>query len=732
MTAAGLRFDGEINTDASKITRFTVDGDKRQALTGWYILHTDGIPAGEFGCWKRGIQSTWCAKSPNEITPAERQAIEARRVAAKAQREADEATRHAEASEMANIIWEAADDCTSHPYLARKGVASFGLRAGLWRREFQDGRSVSIENALLVPIRDGKKIVSLQAIFPSKENALNRDKDFLPGGKKRACYYPIGKPEGDRPTIVVCEGYATGASIHAATGYPVLVAFDAGNLLPVAQRLREKQPQARLVIAADNDRWTVEPIENPGIHFAQIAARETGAYLVIPEFTQLDSRPTDFNDLHAAAGAQAVADAFVAVLSPKPATAVTTTPANDNLPAAVDWFTPFPDVNGKGRPLATIENVLEACRRLGVVVRYNVIRKDMEILVPGAGFSIDNRANASLAWLASACTRFGISTGPLQEFLTYISDLNLYNPVAEWILSKPWDGQHRLQDFFNTITAEGEADDVRVWDQKAAMMRRWMISATAAAFNPEGVSAHGVLVLQGDQYLGKTKWFKGLAPNHLGIIQDGLTLKPDDKDSVKNVVRNWLVELGELDATFRKSDIAQLKSFLTKDRDVLRRPYDRRESEFARRTVFFASVNPRQFLHDPTGNRRYWTISCTAINHDHGLDMQQVWAEVYADQYRRGETWYLTPDEMQMLNDHNRDHEVLDPVRERLTTRYDWQSSTYEWRWMTATDVMMEIGYDKPTRADVTQCGQLLKELSGGQTRKSNGRHLSRVPLLIR
>ena len=738
MTAAGIPFNGTINPDAGKVSRFTVEGDRPRSMTGWYVLYTDGIPAGEFGCWKRGLQSTWCAVSPNEITPAEREAIEKRRKANEAARKAAEAEVHKEAADAAQIMWEASEPATEHPYLTRKGIQAHGLRTVTWRRDVGD-REVVVENALLVPIRDGKKVVSLQAIFPSRDNPLGRDKDFLPGGKKRGCFFAIGKPEaGDEsPNVYICEGFATGASIHEATGEPVIVAFDAGNLRPVAERIRGRYPHGRITIAADNDRWTVQPVENPGVHYGKMAAKEVGAALAVPDFNDLSTKPTDFNDLHAEQGLEAV----LAQLQPKatPAPATVPQPANDNtehLPAApqrsdfaaVDWYSPFPDFNGKGKPLATIENVHEACRRLGVTVRYNVIRKDIELLIPGASFSQDNRANASLAWLASACNRFGVPNGPLGDYLCYMADQNLYNPVASWITSKPWDGKSRLQDLYNTITAEGEEDDYRIWDIKAAMMRRWMISACAAAFNPEGVSAHGVLVLQGDQYLGKTKWFKQLVPAHLGVIQDGLMLRPDDRDSVKQVVSYWLVELGELDATFRKSDIAQLKSFITRDRDVIRRAYAKLESEYARRTVFFASVNPRQFLHDPTGNRRYWTISCAAINHDHGLDMQQVWAEVYEQHYGKGETWYLSPDEMAALNDQNRDHEVLDPIRERLQTRLEWDQHDSLWRWMTATDVMAEVGFDRPTRADVTQCGQILYELNGGQRRKSNGKHLSKVP----
>lgn len=419
---------------------------------------------------------------------------------------------------------------------------------------------------------------------------------------------------------------------------------------------------------------------------------------------------------------------------PVPALPAAAPAANDNTPVAraydplaIDWYSPFPDVNGKGKPLATIENLADACRRLGVVVRYNVISKDVEILAPGQSFSVDNRANGALAWLTSACVRFGVPVDKIGEYLVYLADGNLYNPVAQWITSRRWDGTQRLQPLLDTIEADGQSDP-SVRRLKEAMLRRWMISAVAAAFSPDGISAHGVLVLQGDQYLGKTKWFKSLVPAHLGVIQDGLMLRPDDRDSVKQAVSYWLVELGELDATFRKSDIAQLKAFITRDKDELRRAYAKHESKYARRTVFFASVNPRQFLHDPTGNRRYWTISCTKIDSDHGLDMQQVWAEVYETLHLAGEGWYLTADEMAALNDHNKDHEVLDPIRERLLTRLAWDEPGSLWRWMTATDVMLEIGFDRPSRADVTQCGQILQELNGKQRRKSNGRPLTRVP----
>jgi hypothetical protein len=396
-----------------------------------------------------------------------------------------------------------------------------------------------------------------------------------------------------------------------------------------------------------------------------------------------------------------------------PTTQVTTEVTTVSTSGSVDFYSPLPDANDKGRPLATIENLSEICRRLNVTIRYNVISKEEEILIPEESFSVDNQANASLAWLQSWCARFRMPTDKLTDFVTYLADQNQHNPVAQWITSKPWDGKTRLPDLYATITSNDEP-------LKETLLRRWLVSAVAAAFEHDGVSAHGVLVLQGDQYLGKTKWFKQLVPSHLGVVQDGMMLRPDDRDSVKQVCSFWLVELGELDATFRKSDIAALKSFITRKNDVLRRAYARKESQYARRTVFFGSVNPKQFLHDSTGNRRYWTIEATGIEHSHGIDMQQLWAEVH-ELWKAGETYYLQPEEMARLNDHNEDFQVVDPIQERILTKLDWDAPHMQWEWKTATEILISVGMERPTSSDATRAALFIRQRNGGQSKRSNG-----------
>lgn len=676
MTAAGLRTHDEIIPDG-KIHRFTVEGDKPRSLNGWYVLHDDGVAAGAFGSWKHDVSSTWCAKSDNELTTTERIAHKQRIEAMRREREAEQERVRQAAREKAAKIWDAAPEANdNHPYLVRKQIKAFGIRES--------------RGSLVLPLRSPDGTLQSLQFIDADGNKL-----FLKGGTKAGCYCRIGDaPPTDR--VIVAEGYATAASLHMAHGCPVAIAFDAGNLEPVSKAIRERLPDhIGIEIWADNDLNTKG---NPGVTKANRAAEAVGAKVVVPEIAG------DWNDVAVIDGISAVRDVV---------------PANDNQPMDLS---PLPYVGARGKPLATIENLAEICQRLQVTIRYDVIRKDDEILVPGVSFSVDNKANASLAWLTSQCAKFNYPTGAIGDFVTFLADQNLYNPAIRYVTSRPWDGISRVQAFYDTVRAKGQDQHL-----KETLIKRWMISAIAAAFRPEGVSAHGVLVLQGDQYLGKTKWFKSLVPESTRLAQDGWILRPDDKDSVKQACSFWLVELGELDATFRKSDIAALKSFLTRDRDVLRRAYAKRESEYGRRTVFFASVNPREFLHDITGNRRYWTIECDHIDHSHNLDMQQVWAEFH-HMYVNGETWFLQPDEMADLNTHNAEFEVRDPIEDRLMSRLDWSAPVATWRWMTVLDVLIEVGVDRPERNQLNTAGHIIRRLNGNTAKKTHGVRRILVP----
>ena len=236
--SAGLNPPEVIEPDG-KLHRFASNG-KPGDDAGWYVFHDDGIPAGAFGDWRGGLSETWRADIGRKLSPQEEAAHRARVEAMRREREAEDAKRKAEAREKAAAIWQAAETASEdHPYLVKKGIKTYGLRV-------HDG-------ALVIPMRDEAALHSLQFIEADGE------KRFLTGGRVSGCYFLIGEPDG---ALCIAEGYATGASIHEATGTAVAVAFNAGNLLAVARALRAKFPDLRLIICADDDASTPG---NPGL-----------------------------------------------------------------------------------------------------------------------------------------------------------------------------------------------------------------------------------------------------------------------------------------------------------------------------------------------------------------------------------------------------------------------------------------------------------------------------------
>ncbi|UQA71435.1 toprim domain-containing protein [Stenotrophomonas maltophilia] len=705
-----------LNADGT-LVRFHVEGDRRGTRNGWAVLFGDHVPAGEFGSWRTGSRHAWCAKSETTLNAAEQRAIRQRQEAARAERERQQREREEAAAKAANVLWNRALPADAHhPYLVRKGIHAHGLRVAAWPVRNSAGLVFRyIDNALLVPVMNAAgRIVSLQAIFPRADPALGRDKDFLCGGRKQGCFHVIGKPLPGEP-IAIAEGYATAASIHQATGGCVVVAWDAGNLAAVARAWRSAVPDGSFVICADNDQWTRQPLDNPGVTHATRTAAEIDARVAWPEFTTLhgdDDRPTDFNDLHLREGLEAVRTQLFPLPpatteegtgeedAPSPSNARYQVPGNLS---AFDAFTPFPDTSARGRPLPTARNLAELCRRTGVTVRYNVIRKDLEILVPGLQSTVDNAKEVAAGEVMDCMHRAGMAIASFETNLCQVAEANPYNPVASWITSRPWDGQSRLQAFFDTVQ---EAQPTRMADGrvlKEVLMRRWLISGVAAAFEPDGVVARGVLTFVSKQNLGKTRWARQLAPAELQLIADGVVLDPASKDSVKQVISKWIVELGEVDATFRRTDIAALKSFISRSHDEIRRPYARTESRYARRTILFASVNDERFLRDATGNTRWWTVHAVGLGEPARIDMQQVWAEAHA-LYCDGETWHLSSEELDALNATNSEHEPISPIAELIDRHFDWSIPTAQWSAQyRATEIVIAVGIDKPNRREVNE-----------------------------
>ena len=288
MAQAGLPLSDYPLADG-EIHRFHVEGDRRGSVNGWYVLFP-GCLYGAFGSWKTGVTVRWRHDRLNTLPRSERRALARRIERARQIRQQEQTRREHRAAEIARFLWNKASPAMpSHPYLTTKRILPHGIR--------QSGRM------LFIPARDSVgKLCSLQCIQPKGR------KRFLSGGRIAGCYHAMGSMQDCRLTssaesvLLICEGYATGASLLEHTGYPVAAAFSAGNLLPVARVLRGKYPSARLVLCADNDQWTDG---NPGLTKAREAALAVNGVVAVPEFPvnngsageHDEPRYTDFNDL---------------------------------------------------------------------------------------------------------------------------------------------------------------------------------------------------------------------------------------------------------------------------------------------------------------------------------------------------------------------------------------------------------------------------------------------------
>jgi phage/plasmid primase-like uncharacterized protein len=273
MQRAGLTPPREIVLDG-KMHRFNSGtkgspgaGDK----SGWYVAYSDGIPAGRFGCWRAGMESTWRADVGRSLTPAEEMAHARRMNEAKAARDAETARTRETAANTVEAIWTGCMGADpAHPYLARKGIGIHGSRVT------GDGR-------LVVPLYapDGK-LASLQYID------VDGGKLYHSGGQTGGCYWTVGTM--DEPgTVYIAEGFATAATIHEVTGRPCVVAYSASNLVPVTGTIRELVGiGGSITIVADNDS------SGTGQKYADQASAKHGARVVMPP------TPGDANDYLAA------------------------------------------------------------------------------------------------------------------------------------------------------------------------------------------------------------------------------------------------------------------------------------------------------------------------------------------------------------------------------------------------------------------------------------------------
>lgn len=295
---AGLDLRGKAPIMDGQIHRVPLIGRNGGDLDGAYCGYLDERPAGWMQDFSAGEKHTWVATG-HTLTKEQMESQRADIAQKREERQRLILEQQQKTAREAHTEWIAHDWASDdNPYLQAKGVRAFGVRE-------------EVDGTLLVPVMTvDKELRGLQTISPEGE------KRFMYGMEKNGNFHMLADPDKDlskdlaQGEIILAEGYATGATLHMATEKPVAVAFDAGNLEPVAKKLREKFPNAAITICADNDhkhtRKTPDGIEhwNKGVELAQRAAQEVGGKVVAPIFTDEERAKglTDFKDLHKSRG----------------------------------------------------------------------------------------------------------------------------------------------------------------------------------------------------------------------------------------------------------------------------------------------------------------------------------------------------------------------------------------------------------------------------------------------
>lgn len=267
--------------------RIALDSDKKGEKSGFYVGFLDGHPAGYVKNNRSGEEIKWRSRQ-NIIQSMDQAVIKAQLLQKQVERlKAHQQLQDENALQIQNTLQTLQPILKNTPYLEKKGIQP---KSGI----FTD----SLNEKTYIPMIDcDGKVWSMQTI------SANGAKYFAKNCRKEGCFHVIGGLETIKNTraILVAEGYATAATLAEALNMPVVVAFDAGNLVLVASGLKERFPEKPLVIAADDDKkLELTKKGNPGKKFAINAAEKTGGSVIFPVFAPGEQEQlmlTDFNDL---------------------------------------------------------------------------------------------------------------------------------------------------------------------------------------------------------------------------------------------------------------------------------------------------------------------------------------------------------------------------------------------------------------------------------------------------
>jgi len=595
--AAGIPPPIELILDG-QIHRFSTNGDSTDTA-GWYVISEIpdlDLQLGYFGDWRTGARGEWSSRDDwkrKRSDSGERIRAEQERRALLARVEQEKTARHQEAAKRAiKIIKDSSRANPKHKYLKAKAVKPHGL--------------LQHDQILVVPIFDfQKKVWSVEEI--NEEGG----KRFLPGGRKKGCFHVLGDPKPE-DVMLVAEGWATGATLHEATGHPVLVAFDTGNLAHAALEFRRAM-SVEFLFCADDDSRKKPLDQNQGLEAATLAAEKTGSRFFMVRFNDPGPNDSDFNDLAALEGMDAVRDQIDEGLG------------RESIEPLI--------CNKDGAPVPNEANAYRLLQRSDWSKRFWI--DDFH----GKLFKHDNKVSEVCdndIFLISMDLQEHIprlSTIHVERALTIIGTRNRKNEAQDYLTHLAWDKKDRLGDLATKGFGAAGTDYHRF------VMVNFMIGAVARIMKP-GCKMDNMIVLEGEQ--------GSLKSTALGVIGGPWYAEVNEsvqsKDFHLSLQGKMIIEIAELDS-FSKAETTRIKQVITCQTDRYRKPYGHYTEDHPRTCVFAGSTNEDQYLRDHTGGRRFWPVTCDSINIDWITSCRdQLFAEAL-DLYQAGAPWWKLPED---------------------------------------------------------------------------------------
>ena len=273
-----------------------------------------------------------------------------------------------------------------------------------------------------------------------------------------------------------------------------------------------------------------------------------------------------------------------------------------------------------------------------------------------------------------------VGIAKINDALINITEKHKINEVKEYLKSLKWDGKQRLEtlliDYFDV------EDNVYI----RQIMKIALRAAVARAIDG-GIKFDVAVVLQGGQGKGKTTFFRTLGKKWFNNSLE----KIEGKESAVTIQGAWIVELGEM-AGYSVSEVNAVKHFLSKQEDIYRAPFGKRNEKFPRRCIFFGTTNKWDFLRDKTGDRRFWPAVIgenkpkKSVFNDLPGEVDQIWAEAYYD-YLINNYYDLDSEEakqiaLEMQKQHSEESPLEGMIKEFLETEIpeDWNSKSIKQR----------------------------------------------------